>query len=213
MRRTKQEAEQTRASIIAHALRLFSEKGVTATSLVEVAASVGVTRGAVYWYFKNKWDLFDALLEHYGEPINRLGEASVDDSEPDPLGKLAELIRFIFKSTASSEDYRNLFLLCSRTFYSRSKGAAWEDTQARDRLDILLKEKHQLRCRILRNAIKKGQLPADLDVEAASALIRAMLEGIVFTWISEPTSYDLEQKADELVNIVISSLTSGSLRH
>jgi len=210
MRRTKQEAEQTRTSIIAHALRLFSEKGVTATSLVEVASAVGVTRGAVYWYFKNKWDLFDALLEYYGEPINRLGEASVDDSEPDPLGKLAELIRFIFESTATSEDYRNLFLLCSRTFYSRSKGAG-DDAKARDRLDILLKEKHELRCQILRNAIKKGQLPENLDVEASSALIRAMLEGIVFTWISDPESYDLKQKADELVDIFISTLKSGSL--
>lgn len=211
MRRTKQEAEQTRASIIAHALRLFSEKGVTSTSLVEVAASVGVTRGAVYWYFKNKWDLFDALLEHYGEPINRLGEASVDESEPDPLGKLANLIRFIFKSTASDEDYRNLFSLCSRTFYSGP--GACDDKKTRERMDILLKEKHQLRCRILRNAISKGQLPTNLDVEAASSLVRAMVEGIVFTWISDTSSYDLKQRADELTEVIISTLKGGALTH
>jgi TetR/AcrR family acrAB operon transcriptional repressor len=210
MRRTKEEAEQTRISIIAHALRLFSEKGVTATSLVEVAASVGVTRGAVYWYFKNKWDLFDALLEHYGEPLDRLGQASVNESEPDPLGKMKEILRFIFYSTATSEDYRNLFSLCSHTFYARSQGCQ-DDQKTRDRLDQMLREKHQLRCRILQNAIRKGQLPANLDVEAASSLIRAMVEGIVFAWISDPTSYDLEKRVDGLADIVISTLKSGAI--
>ena len=70
--------------VITKALELFSEQGISATSLAEIATSAGVTRGAIYWHFKNKWDLFDAIWNHYSDPINKLGEASEDDDETDP---------------------------------------------------------------------------------------------------------------------------------
>ena len=49
MRRTKEQAEQTRTSILASAEILFLEKGVAHTSLEHIAKHAGVTRGAVYW--------------------------------------------------------------------------------------------------------------------------------------------------------------------
>jgi len=50
-------------------------------------------------------------------------------------------------------------------------------------------------------------------VEAASSLVRAMVEGIVFTWISDTSSYDLKQRADELTEVIISTLKGGALTH
>ena len=56
--KTKQQAGETRRQIIDAALTAFSEQGVSATSLVDIAKQAGVTRGAIYWHFKNKVDLF-----------------------------------------------------------------------------------------------------------------------------------------------------------
>lgn len=100
MRRTKQEAEETRLAIMSKALELFSEKGIDVTSLSEIATAAGVTRGAIYWHFKNKWDLFDAIWLHYSEPVDRLGQASHDEDEEDPLGRLAELLKLILVSAS-----------------------------------------------------------------------------------------------------------------
>src|SRR5690606_12983243 len=58
MRRTKEQAEQTRASILAAAEQLFLEKGVAHSTLDQIARAAGVTRGAVYWHFENKAHLF-----------------------------------------------------------------------------------------------------------------------------------------------------------
>ncbi len=74
-RKTKAEAEQTRHRIITCARQVFSRAGVTNTSLEEIAQEAGVTRGAVYWHFKNKSDLFLAVRAATGSllKLNRLG--------------------------------------------------------------------------------------------------------------------------------------------
>ena len=51
-----------RDKIVSAALRLFAEQGFDATSLDAIAKSLGVTRGALYWHFKNKAALFSAVL-------------------------------------------------------------------------------------------------------------------------------------------------------
>ena len=53
-RRTKEEALATRHALLDAAERVFGRRGVARTSLVEIAEEAGVTRGAVYWHFKDK---------------------------------------------------------------------------------------------------------------------------------------------------------------
>lgn len=61
-RRTKAEAEQTRQRILKAALDLFVEKGYERTTFEDVAERIALTKGAVYWHFKSKPDLFTELV-------------------------------------------------------------------------------------------------------------------------------------------------------
>ena len=63
MRRTKEEAEATRAKLLKTALSVFSAKGYAATTLDDVAKAAKVTRGAIYWHFKSKADLYNTLIQ------------------------------------------------------------------------------------------------------------------------------------------------------
>ena len=56
-RRTKEEAEQTREAVLKSALDIFYEKGFSRTTFDEVAKRINLTKGAVYWHFRNKADL------------------------------------------------------------------------------------------------------------------------------------------------------------
>ena len=69
VRKTKEDAEITRQQIINAAREVFLTKGVSKTSLEQIAARAGVTRGAVYWHFKNKTDLFHAMREQVFLPL------------------------------------------------------------------------------------------------------------------------------------------------
>ena len=57
-RRTKEDAEATRNKLLDAAAEVFFAKGVAGASLSEVAQAAGLTRGAIYWHFKDKVDLF-----------------------------------------------------------------------------------------------------------------------------------------------------------
>ena len=62
-RRTKEDAEETRKQILEAALDVFSRKGYSRTTFVDIAEQIGLTKGAVYWHFKTKTDLLVALIE------------------------------------------------------------------------------------------------------------------------------------------------------
>ncbi len=61
--------ERTRAALIASAARLIAEKGYHSTSLEDVAALAGMSRGAIYGNFKDRDELFMAVLQARWTPI------------------------------------------------------------------------------------------------------------------------------------------------
>ena len=63
MRRTKQEAEQTRRRIMSAALRTFDRHGISRTTMEHIADAAGVTRGAIYWHFADKQALLAAIRD------------------------------------------------------------------------------------------------------------------------------------------------------
>lgn len=67
MKKTKQQAEETRKAILQSALDLFYEKGYSKTTFELISSRIGLTKGAVYWYFKNKPDLLVAIINTYIE--------------------------------------------------------------------------------------------------------------------------------------------------
>ena len=70
MRKTKAEAQKTRQQLLRAALDTFYLRGVGRASLHEIAQAAGVTRGALYWHFKNKEDLFDGLFGSIFEELS-----------------------------------------------------------------------------------------------------------------------------------------------
>lgn len=203
MRRTKEEAEATRLHILLKALELFSEKGISNTSLTEVAKAAGVTRGAIYWHFKNKWDLFDELWERYSAPVNVLGMASESDDESDPLGKLFDLLKLVLISVEKDEEFRRMIIICIQESMLTTKR---DIPEPMEQFEASL---HQRRVRSLENAKAKEQLPKDLDAEAGSLMMKVMLEGLIMSWLRRPDCFSLSERADQFVSSIIAVLKHG----
>lgn len=92
VRKTKEDAAITRQRIIDAAREMFLLKGVSRTSLEQIASHANVTRGAVYWHFQNKAELFHAMREEVYLPlIDRMDDTLLgnsDEANPDPLGRI-----------------------------------------------------------------------------------------------------------------------------
>src|SRR5512140_3424665 len=91
VRRTKEAAAATREQLLDAAERVFRERGVTRTSLAEIATAAGVTRGAVYWHFRDKADLFFAMCERATLPLEESLERAGTATHADPLAALRTL--------------------------------------------------------------------------------------------------------------------------
>ncbi len=61
--RKAQQSARTREALLSTCLRLFAERGFASTSIDEIARAAGVTKGAMYWHFASKDDLFQAILD------------------------------------------------------------------------------------------------------------------------------------------------------
>lgn len=208
MRRTKEEAEATRTQIIKSALSLFAANGPAATNLNSVAEAAGVTKGAIYWHFKNKWDLLDAILTYFTVPVNTFGLESEDAVQADPLGDIRNMVVSLLRNVAINEVYRQVFTLQARLNSVRS--VPDKDAQlVHERFRSVMELKHRYRCIALKNAIKKGQLPEDLDVQAGAAVISAMIEGLVTNSMAMPDFYRLDLRAEQYADVVIAGLKTG----
>lgn len=102
-RRTKDEAEQTRNAILNAAEQVFYKFGVARTSLQEVAKAAGVTRGAVYWHFRDKIELLDAMAQRVFLPQEDILEQLTKKGTHRPLADLnracCDALRLMVKDT------------------------------------------------------------------------------------------------------------------
>lgn len=93
VRKTKEDAELTRLRIIDAAREVFLARGVSRSTLEHIAAQAEVTRGAVYWHFKNKTEIFHAIREQVFLPlIDRMDDTlSVENMAKDSSDALLQI--------------------------------------------------------------------------------------------------------------------------
>lgn len=201
VRRTKEEALETRNQIISAAELCFYRKGLARTSLAEIASAAGVTRGAIYWHFQDKTELVGALLERVNMPLQPLSEASRHPNEPDPLGRLRDLLVQIFQRAASDPEVRRVSeILFHKCEYTEDLGNLRQWMQ-----DFRRGYNHNIELS-LRNAVNKGQLPAELDLIVASRCVHAFITGVLDQWLLVPEGLDLAAKAETLADGILDML-------
>src|SRR4051812_43683931 len=109
VRRTRDEAAETRSGILDAAERVFAQRGVSHTSLEDIARAAGVTRGAIYWHFKNKTEVFTAMVDRVTLPMEEMVARSGDDDAADPIALLKRAAVFTLKRTAGDPQCQRVF--------------------------------------------------------------------------------------------------------
>jgi TetR/AcrR family acrAB operon transcriptional repressor len=179
VRRTKAEAEQTRQEIIAAARRVFHERGVRCCSLEQIALAAGVTRGAVYWHFKDKSALFFAVRnEGYEAFSQRVGETLAGGGQGDPLVAVAEALKAVFDMLARDEMTRQtLEILLLRCEYTG---------ELADALQLVFESHRHLQDALqgaYERAAERGSLRAGLEPELLAMETLTFLTGLLERWI------------------------------
>jgi TetR/AcrR family acrAB operon transcriptional repressor len=199
--RTKEDAQNTRRQILAAAEQAFHERGMSRTTLAEIASIAGVTRGAIYWHFSDKADLIQALLDTLREPLDALAKASQDEDEVDPLGYLRLLLITLFEQLVLDARIRRIreILIYKCEFTDATCDLRQQRQDAYQAISGRIE-------RSLNNAVRRGQLPADLNVARAVISLHGYVDGIVAQWLLLPESFALAEEAQPLVDAVLDML-------
>ncbi|HQA10069.1 MAG: TetR family transcriptional regulator [Zoogloea sp.] len=191
VRRTKEDAEVTRRQIVEAARRVFLECGVGRTSLEKVALAAGVTRGAVYWHFKNKSDLFFAMREEATLPF--LDRVIFDEEDDDPLGgierALQEIIRVLVDQPQTRETLDIVTFKCE---YVDEFSGMMNCTSGQFHFLQQLIDAYG-------RAALKNQLRAGVDPEALAYDTFLFVSGLVRNWLASPPVERLHAGAEDFI--------------
>lgn len=196
-RRTKAEAAATREALLDAAEEVFFENGVARTSLEQIARHAGMTRGALYWHFKNKADLFMALIERvrmpFEELVNTLHNPHLLD---DPLEALRVALNNGFTRLEQPRSHRVHSILLHRCeFFSDINPLEMQDRLAQECLQEFYAQLHR--------AHELGQLRDDLPPETAARMLQATLGGLFHDWLRDPERYSIRERGEELLGTLL----------
>jgi TetR/AcrR family acrAB operon transcriptional repressor len=201
VRKVKGQAAMTRERLLDAAERVFVEHGVARTSLTEVAAAAGVTRGAVYWHFKDKADLLAAVCERAILPLHGIDHAALALAQHNPFAALRSLAVSALDRLASDLRTQAVFEVVFHKTERTGELAEIAGRQDRARRDCQSNIEA-----ILEQAVRSGQMPAHTDTKLATRLLYGSVSGLMHDWVVDKGAYDLAAQAASLVDTMLAGL-------
>lgn len=206
-RRTKEDALATRDLILDTAELVFQRRGVSRTSLQEIALEAGLTRGAIYWHFQNKADVFHAMMERVTLPMEANFKTLPSAEQAHPLDLLRQNVAAVFHQTVHDPQMRRVFEI------AKHKVEYVDELQA-------LRERHiaqRSKCmndldQLLAQAAEGGQINCKLPASVAATGLHALLDGLLHNWLLEPQAFDLELVGAQALEIYLAGLAGQGAR-
>lgn len=191
----------TRERVLAAAVTVFARKGFKGANLDHIAAEAKLTKGAIYWHFRSKNDLFAALLEYRFEqqtaPLTQELALALSVAEPSARQQaLVAMLGGMLKRFQEDSDWPRLYL----EFISQSR-----DPDIALRMRALYEHGRAVAADMVERMKQGGLTAANLDTQMAATFWCALLDGFMLAWLLKPETFD----NDLLVKQLVAMLWSG----
>lgn len=195
VRRTKEDAQETRNRILDTAVEVFNRQGVAETSLNDIAREAGVTRGAIYWHFANKVAMFDAMIERLVCPL--LFNSTDRDARlaADPLGFIRAAADEFVGKMLTDTSFRRVFEIFWHKCEYIGEMATLRDSHLEEG------ENHiELIQRAFALAQEQGQMDRRLTPHQATIGFIGLVDGLLFNWTKKPGMFPLASYAPGILD-------------
>lgn len=188
MKRTKEEAEQTRKKLLDTALHEFLETGFSESRLEDIAEKAGVTRGALYWHFKDKNDLFESIMD-YKDLESLKVTTKVFNSSTPPFERLKNLVSMNFPELGSTKKEKNYVRIKTELYnYWNLKG---DKKKIGETFIYMCKD-------LLQQCKKNGELKDGIDPGSAAQTILFICAGSYVRFNAAPANLRSIKKSKKL---------------
>lgn len=203
MRRTKAEAAETRDAILTAAEQVFLERGVTQSTLMEIASQAGVTRGAIYFHFHDKLDIFQAIIQRTRFPHEEIMLQAAACDHPNPLYVLEQSIVTALELFITNERQQNVFTIIHQRCEYVGDIAPVVEHLKEARSNVL-----SLFIGLLEGAERRGELSREWTSFTAAQILLAVLGGLLNEWLRSERGFDLVESGSKAIKTMIHSMRS-----
>ena len=200
-RRTKEEALATRHRLLDAAELLFQAQGVSQTSLQQIAQQAGATRGAIYWHFKDKADLFNAMMERVILPLEAGPKTAIASGADDPLAEIEEGMVHALTLMTTDPQVRRVFDVATHKVEYTHDMASVQQRHLTARNDCVADFEKALRL-----AARRGHIKLPVPGHAAAHGLHALISGLIQNWLLDPTAFDLVQTGRRTFQVYLAGL-------
>ena len=200
-RKTKEEALETRNRILDAAEIVFQRNGVSRPTLADIATEASVTRGAIYWHFVHKVDLYDAMIQRIIAPFEQRLDELQSHQHDNPMTFVRALILSILHDLVHNPRHFRVFEIAWHKCEYVGEMAKIRDQHmecGHRFLDIMEKA--------LQLAQDREFLSQDTDARQAAVGLMALMDGLVVNWTLDPQLFSLDAMAENLVDIFFKGL-------
>lgn len=205
-RKTKEEAMETRDRLMESALEVMSEKPFSKVSMAEIAERIGLSKGAVYWHFKNKFDLLINLVDDVcSKTRDELLDMSGDNAEV--RANLRRYFKNKMTHTAHDKRVHKIHVLMQRSL-------EWPD-DLRDKVASVLIERaageRKMIEELIARAQSEGRVRSDMSAEELSMLISALFHGLMVFQLHRFYPVDFSNYTDFLFDALDKQLSPDAV--
>lgn len=176
-------SEERREAIVAAALKLILRNGYDHTTLSQVAAQAGVSKGLVSYYFATKDELFLAVLERI------LGRLRRDLEGCCRGGRSAwEQVQLNLKNLFGSERRTRSYYTVLIDFLAQAP----RERSVRDYTRVIYQTHLTYMERTVEAGVKSGEFQP-VDAHASASMLVAMMEGLILQWLYNPERLSLAE--------------------
>ena len=206
-RKKKDDAELTCTALLDAAELVFDAKGVAGTTLNEIAAAAGLTRGAIYWHFEDKADLLQAMFVRAMLPMEAMLAELDRAADENPLLAVRTMCVQALTNLAQSPVQQRVFSIMFHKCEHVGPVLKVLELKRAKRDECLERVSRKLH-----KAVSAGVLPMDTDVALAHQVINNFMAGTMGEWLSNPQAFDLAASAPSMVDMLMAGLRSNPPR-
>jgi TetR/AcrR family transcriptional regulator, acrAB operon repressor len=201
MRRTKEEAAKTREEVLAAAAEVFYEFGVSGSTLDKIARRAGVTRGAIYWHFKDKAEVLTALHNQIKLPQEAIIGDALEHGHDDPLGLIERGTLTVLHILAEDEHQQRIYAIITL-------GCEFTEDLSDAALRIVNANAHMYNKlqKLIHMADRQEMLAPMWTAETAARAFQCSMNGLFAEWLRSGKSFPLIEVGERLVASLIGSM-------
>ena len=200
-RRTKADAQTTRNNLLDAAEQLFQSRGVSHTSLNDIATAAGTTRGAIYWHFKDKADLFNAMMERVTLPLEQTLTAAYAEQATHPVAEIRSAMQEALRLIATDAQTRRVLQIATHQVeYTADMGAVLER-----HLSVHGGCVARNHAALQRAFAARGQ-PPPMALDFAARGLQVLVEGLVHQWLLNTEAFDLQANGRAALDVYLRGL-------